>query len=484
MFGLKKKRSKTEKIDVQKLPTNVTSKKAHVSGYIFKENENLISENRVLSPNGDGWLLITNVGMFFILDSAGIYLNLKHEMIDSFVTENDNKVSVHWNEESGSFDYQFRINNGEQEAKRIVILANEVFHYKRSSIQQIELSKSEVEQTKKKYTDRFQKLIEINQIKEKELESKRIMIKNEDIDKQKKKLEILSEITKIRENLRVYNKNIDYVDKMHITRYYKIPETIPVGNVWNDCYFDESRNAFVTFRKKLIGESKKKPREYMISLIEKKKSEIVFIGGKQDNELIERTNVWQPNFQKKEKDTSGFEAFLAMLTGLGNVIGYIIWALVIALGIWLIVKLVRYLDNSQRQSFNVVKSDQARKVSLPTFFADVEKREWPKDLLTAAEQANAQGEIRLALTYLLHFSLSFAIERTQVIITASMTEQECSRALKQVLKIEDFSIYQSLINLWCQLAWAHREVSAEQVAQLVIDFTDLKQRGVSNEQNA
>lgn len=204
----------------------------------------------------------------------------------------------------------------------------------------------------------------------------------------------------------------------------------------------------------------------------------------QDNELIERTNVWQPNFQKKEKDTSGFEAFLAMLTGLGNVIGYIIWALVIALGIWLIVKLVRYLDNSQRQSFNVVKSDQARKVSLPTFFADVEKREWPKDLLTAAEQANAQGEIRLALTYLLQFSLSFAIERTQVIITASMTEQECSRALKQVLKMEDFSIYQSLINLWCQLAWAHREVSAEQVAQLVIDFTDLKQRGISNEQNA
>ena len=261
MFGLKKKESKIEKIDEQKLPPNVMSKKVHVSGYIFKENENLISENRVLSPNGDGWLLITNIGMFFILDSAGIYLNLKHEMIDSFVTENDNKVSIHWNEESGSFDYQFRIKNGEQEAKRIVVLANEAFHYKRSSVQQIELSKSEVEQTKKKYIDRFQKLIEISQIKEKELESKLIMIKNEDLDKQKKKMEILSEITKIRENLRAYDKNIEYIDKMHITRSYKIPENIPVGNVWNDCYFDESRNAFVTFRKKLIEESKKKPRE-------------------------------------------------------------------------------------------------------------------------------------------------------------------------------------------------------------------------------
>lgn len=261
MFGLRKKENKTEKVNVQKQITDAISKKIHVSGYIFKDNENLVSENRVLSPRGDGWLLVTSIGMFFILDSEGIHMTLKHEMIESFVTENANKVSVFWNEESENFDYQFRIKDGEQEARRIVNLANETFHYPGSSVQQIELSKSDVEQSKKKYIDRFQKLIELNQIKEKESESKLDEIKNEDPDKQKKRLDMLSEINKARENVRVYQRNIEYVDEMQITRSYKIPEKIPNGNTWNDCYFDESRDAFVTFRKKFIDESIRKPRK-------------------------------------------------------------------------------------------------------------------------------------------------------------------------------------------------------------------------------
>ncbi len=220
-----------------------------------------MSENRVLSPRGEGWLLITSSGMFFILDSEGMHLNLNHNIIESFSIETNNKVSVSWSESAGIFDYQFRIKDGEEEAKRIVNLANEQFRYRGSSVQQIKLSESDVEQTKIDYIVRFEKLVELNQIKEKELEPKLDEIKNDDSDKQKKRLKMLSEINKARENIRMYQKNIEYVDEIQITRSYKIPESISNGNVWNDCYFDESRNAFVTFRKKFVEESTRKPRE-------------------------------------------------------------------------------------------------------------------------------------------------------------------------------------------------------------------------------
>jgi len=264
MFGFKKKeRRKSDSIQEPKT-TNVVSKKVHVSGYIFRDDEQLVSENRVLSPKGDGWLLITSIGVFFILDSEGVYMNLKHEMIESFVVQNSNKISVSWKEESGNFDYQFRVKEGEQEAKRIVNLANETFHYRGTSVQQIELSESDIEQTKKDYIDRFQKMIESNQQTITELEPKFDEIKNEDPDRQKKRLDTITEINKSRENIRVYQKNIEYVDAMSITRSYKIPESIPNGNVWNDCYYDESRKAFVTFDKHYEENPRARTREIQL----------------------------------------------------------------------------------------------------------------------------------------------------------------------------------------------------------------------------
>ena len=260
-MGLFKRKQNAEQKKVsESASSDISSKRIHVSGYIFQDVEKLVSENRVLSPKGDGWLLITSSGIFFILDSEGIHMNLKHEMIESFVVEN-NKVSVSWNEDTGNFNYQFRIKDGETEAKRIVNLANETFRYRGSSVQQIELSESDIEQTKKDYIGRFQKLIDSNQQIEQELEPKLDEIKDDDPNKQQKKMDLLSQINKTRENTRVYQKNIEYVNAMPITRSYKIPENISNGNVWNDCYYDESRKAFVTFDKKYIEFSKEKPRE-------------------------------------------------------------------------------------------------------------------------------------------------------------------------------------------------------------------------------
>ena len=259
MFGFKKKQN-NQRTNVEK-STNVVSKKVHVSGYIFSKSEQLVSENRVQSPRGEGWLLVTTRGILFLLDSEGIYMNLKHEMINSFVLETKNKVSVSWKEDSEKFGYSFRIKDGEQEAMRIVHLANDTFHYKGSSTQQIVLTESEIEQVKKDYVARFQAFVDLDQKQIVELESKLDEIKNVDPNREKKKLELLTEINKTKENVRMHQKNIHYVSKMKIIRSYKIPKNIPHGNVWNDCYYDESRKAFVTFSKKFIEESARKHRE-------------------------------------------------------------------------------------------------------------------------------------------------------------------------------------------------------------------------------
>ena len=261
-MGLFKRKQKSEKAtEHASISPNVNSKRIHVSGYIFQDYEQLVSENRVLSSRGEGWLLVTSIGMFIILDSEGIYMNLKHEMIESFVVENNNKIIVSWNEEAGNFDYQFRIKDGRSEAKRIVTLANDRFHYKRSSVQHMELSESEIEKTKKEYVVRFQKFIETNKEKVKELESQLDEITDDDSNKKEKKLDLLNKINKASQSIRVFQKNIEYVDSMQITRSYKIPTNIPNGNVWNDCYYDQSRNAFVTFDKAYIKFSNERPRK-------------------------------------------------------------------------------------------------------------------------------------------------------------------------------------------------------------------------------
>ena len=44
-------------------------------------------------------------------------------------------------------------------------------------------------------------------------------------------------------------RNLEYAKTVPFVRSTKIPVRVPLYNVWNDCYFDEKKTAFITFRK-------------------------------------------------------------------------------------------------------------------------------------------------------------------------------------------------------------------------------------------
>ena len=75
MFGRKKRQQQHEVPD--------TSVRVHESGYIMRRGEHMVLAQEVTSPEGSGWLLVTNMEFFFIHYTRGIYLHLEHDIIES-----------------------------------------------------------------------------------------------------------------------------------------------------------------------------------------------------------------------------------------------------------------------------------------------------------------------------------------------------------------------------------------------------------------
>ena len=64
--------------------------------------------------------------------------------------------------------------------------------------------------------------------------------------KQQEKLETLEKISKIKSNITELTKAIEHSKKMEYFRHPNIPQSIPDGHIWNDAWYDEKRNAWVT----------------------------------------------------------------------------------------------------------------------------------------------------------------------------------------------------------------------------------------------
>ena len=111
------------------------------------------------------------------------------------------------------------------------------------------VAESKQEKTRQAYIDRFEKNIPVLKNRINELEQNLNSIDNDHPDKQKTRLEILTEINKAKEQIKYSENNIVSIRKMVIVRSDKVPKDIPDHNAWNDCWYDEKRNLFVTYNK-------------------------------------------------------------------------------------------------------------------------------------------------------------------------------------------------------------------------------------------
>ncbi len=228
MFG--RKRQKQQEV-------SDTSVRTHESGYIMRIGESLVLAQEATSPEGNGWLLATNKSLFFIHGSRGVYLYLDHGMIKSLGNEKG-KITIKWLEKGRQFEFQMRLKDGFYTPNEAVNTLNTRFQYAGSAFEHIELTGKEIWEARKDRLERIGRILgnirkEVTRLQQK---------KELDQEEQKDLKRALFHQTAAAKNERC-------ITSMPFVRSAKVPAHVPLTMVWNDCYFDNKRKLYVTFRR-------------------------------------------------------------------------------------------------------------------------------------------------------------------------------------------------------------------------------------------
>ena len=111
------------------------------------------------------------------------------------------------------------------------------------------MSNRVMSEVREKYVQRFADMLKPLQSRLSELEQNLDSIKDDHPEKQKARLDVLTEINKTKEDIENTKKNLEYSKTIPINRSDKVPSNVPDHNIWNDCWYDKERKAFVTFNK-------------------------------------------------------------------------------------------------------------------------------------------------------------------------------------------------------------------------------------------
>ena len=101
-------------------------------------------------------------------------------------------------------------------------------------------------EVREKYVQRFADMLKPLQFRLSDLEQNLNSVKNNHPEKQKTRLAVLSEINETKSQIENIEKNLEFSKEMPMVRSDKVPENISDYNVWNDCWYDEERNMYVT----------------------------------------------------------------------------------------------------------------------------------------------------------------------------------------------------------------------------------------------
>ena len=224
MFGRKKN-------EEQEAPD--TAVRAHESGYIMRKGERLVLAQEAMSPEGQGWILATNMELFFIHYTRGIYLHVEHGMIDSVKNDKD-KITVKWTEKGKKHDFQMRLNDGFYTAKEIVKTLDTQFRYAGIVFEHVQLSAADMDSARNIRAVHFEGRLEKVQAKIRAGEAG-------EIDPER-----LPNLKLLETD---YKKNLECTKTMPFIRSAKVPVHVELANVWNDCYYDNSKGIYVTFRR-------------------------------------------------------------------------------------------------------------------------------------------------------------------------------------------------------------------------------------------
>ena len=82
--------------------------------------------------------------------------------------------------------------------------------------------------------------------------------------KQQERLQVLEKINKAKSNITELSKAIEYSKNTEYFRHPNIPSTIPDEHIWNDAWFDEKRNSWVTLNDYFFEATNARTREIQV----------------------------------------------------------------------------------------------------------------------------------------------------------------------------------------------------------------------------
>lgn len=229
-----------------------TGVRVHESGYIMRTGECMVLGQEATSPEGGGWLLATDMSLFFIHHSRGIYLNLDHHMIMSLADEKG-RITVRWLEGDQPFGFQMRLREGFYSSGQAADMLNARFQYSEAGFEHAVLADSDVREARKDRLGRAERRLASIRNAINDLEGREGLSRAEKDDLGRFRF------LEVRD---AWNKKC--IESMPFVRSARIPPHVPLAAVWNDCYFDGERRLFVTFRRfcgglgpKTLGNQKK-----------------------------------------------------------------------------------------------------------------------------------------------------------------------------------------------------------------------------------
>ncbi|MDI1315157.1 DUF4129 domain-containing protein [Prosthecobacter sp.] len=191
-------------------------------------------------------------------------------------------------------------------------------------------------------------------------------------------------------------------------------------------------------------------------------------------EIHKRQNpewVWDDDKSKDKKTDSK----LQVPGFLGTLLELLFWALVLGLGVWLVVYLVKNRHLFVTRSVSKVPV-QAPKVLMGM---NITRESLPDDIVAAARAAWAAGDFHEALSLLYRGSLSWLVNRRRVPISDSDTEEDCLVKVLQAGDKTEAEYFRQLTTAWVQVAYAVLPVSNEEMGALCDRWPFVEKGGAS-----
>ena len=153
------------------------------------------------------------------------------------------------------------------------------------------------------YVTRFENTLKPLQSKLSKLETKLDSIDDDHPHKQQSRLNVLEEISKTKQEIENTLKNLECSKTITVIRSDRVPSNVEDHNVWNDCWYDEERKAFVTCNQYFEESTNARTRDIQIQydketgtnsgiIIEEEKIEFRFGYPVMLQEDTEENSVW------------------------------------------------------------------------------------------------------------------------------------------------------------------------------------------------